>query len=105
MTINKAQDQTFDKVGIHLEEPVLTHGQLYDSYLRANDLLMFVWKYFQHHSKEDMITHGQWTTLCYRNYCDANFHLHASVCVCVYVCVRKNFACLQVCVYTLYVCL
>ena len=29
ITINKAQGQTFDKVGIHLEEPVFTHGQLY----------------------------------------------------------------------------
>ena len=26
MTINKVQGQTFEKVGIHLDEPVFTHG-------------------------------------------------------------------------------
>ena len=35
MTINKAQRQTLDKVGIHLEEPAFTHGQLYVALLRA----------------------------------------------------------------------
>ena len=35
MTINKAQGQTFEKVGIHLEEPVFTHGQLYVAFSRA----------------------------------------------------------------------
>ena len=34
MTINKAQGQTFEKVGIHLEEPVFTHGQLYVAFSR-----------------------------------------------------------------------
>jgi ATP-dependent exoDNAse (exonuclease V) alpha subunit len=29
MSINKAQGQTFDKVGIYLPQPVFTHGQLY----------------------------------------------------------------------------
>ena len=29
MTINKAQGQTFDKLGLWLERPVFTHGQLY----------------------------------------------------------------------------
>ena len=35
MTINKAQGQTFDKLGIHLPAPVFSHGQLYVSFLRA----------------------------------------------------------------------
>ncbi|GBM24999.1 hypothetical protein AVEN_50342-1 [Araneus ventricosus] len=29
MTINKSQRQTFDHVGIYLDEPVFSHGQLY----------------------------------------------------------------------------
>jgi ATP-dependent DNA helicase PIF1 len=35
MTINKAQGQTFDKVGIYLPDPVFTHGQLYVALSRA----------------------------------------------------------------------
>ena len=35
MTINKAQGQTFDMVGIHLAQRVLTHGQLYVAFSRA----------------------------------------------------------------------
>ena len=35
MTINKAQGQTFDKVGIDLRLPFFTHGQLYVAFSRA----------------------------------------------------------------------
>ncbi|KAI9909093.1 hypothetical protein PsorP6_015194 [Peronosclerospora sorghi] len=36
MTINKSQGQTIETVGIHLSEPVLTHGQLYGALSRAS---------------------------------------------------------------------
>ena len=35
MTINKAQGQTFDRVGIYLPKPCFTHGQLYVAFSRA----------------------------------------------------------------------
>ena len=35
MTINKAQGQTFDKLGILLPNPVFSHGQLYVAFSRA----------------------------------------------------------------------
>ena len=38
MTINKAQGQTFAKVGIYLPSPVFAHGQLYVAFSRARSL-------------------------------------------------------------------
>ena len=35
MTINKSQGQSFDHVGIFLQEPVFEHGQLYVAFSRA----------------------------------------------------------------------
>ena len=35
MTINKAQGQSFQKVGIYLSKPVFGHGQLYVAMSRA----------------------------------------------------------------------
>lgn len=35
MTINKAQGQTFERVGIFLPQPVFSHGQLYVAFSRA----------------------------------------------------------------------
>ena len=39
MTINKAQGQTFDRVGIHLPSPVFSHGQLYVAFSRAKSFM------------------------------------------------------------------
>ena len=38
MTINKSEGQTFDHVGICLEEDVFSHGQLYVAFSRARTL-------------------------------------------------------------------
>ena len=38
MTINKAQGQTLDKVGLYLRNPVFTHGQLYVACSRVRSL-------------------------------------------------------------------
>ena len=35
MTINKAQGQTFSKVGLYLKRPCFCHGQLYVAFSRA----------------------------------------------------------------------
>jgi ATP-dependent exoDNAse (exonuclease V) alpha subunit len=37
MTINKSQGQTFECVGIYLNEPVFAHGQLYVALSRAKN--------------------------------------------------------------------
>jgi ATP-dependent DNA helicase PIF1 len=38
MTINKAQGQTLDRVGLNLAAPVFAHGQLYCAFSRARSL-------------------------------------------------------------------
>jgi hypothetical protein len=38
MTINKAQGQSFDRVGVDLRLPVFTHGQLYVALSRVTDV-------------------------------------------------------------------
>lgn len=37
MTINKSQGQTFERVGVYLEPPVFTHGQLYVALSRVRN--------------------------------------------------------------------
>ncbi|GBO41690.1 hypothetical protein AVEN_53694-1 [Araneus ventricosus] len=38
MTINKSQAKTFDRVGIYLDEPVFSHGQLFVALSRSRIL-------------------------------------------------------------------
>jgi ATP-dependent exoDNAse (exonuclease V) alpha subunit len=38
MTINKAQGQSLDRVGVDLRLPVFTHGQLYVALSRVTDV-------------------------------------------------------------------
>ena len=38
MTINKAQGQTFDRIGLYLASPVFSHGQLYVAFSRVRRL-------------------------------------------------------------------
>jgi ATP-dependent exoDNAse (exonuclease V) alpha subunit len=37
MTINKAQGQSLQKIGINLRQPVFTHGQFYVAFSRITD--------------------------------------------------------------------
>ena len=53
MTINKAQGQTFDRVGLLLRQPVFSHGQLYVAFSRVRSLDSIRLK----------IEHGQSTTV------------------------------------------
>jgi hypothetical protein len=51
MTINKSQGQTFEKVGVHLEKPVFTHGQLYVAFSRVRSISTLKVK-LKHREKE-----------------------------------------------------
>ena len=43
-TINKAQGQTFARVGVFLRTPVFTHGQLYVACLHVRSLEIYIYK-------------------------------------------------------------
>lgn len=51
MTITKSQGQTFDHVGIDLQTPVFSHGQLYVSLSRASDAANLKVKITQTHEQ------------------------------------------------------
>ena len=58
MTINKSQGQTFDKVGIFLDIPCFSHGQLYVAFSRARvftDIKVNLWE-----SHEQGYHNGKW---------------------------------------------
>ena len=42
MTINKAQGQTFTKLGLFLDKPVFSHGQLYVALSRAKNTVQYM---------------------------------------------------------------
>ena len=47
VTINKSQGQTFEKVGIFLDRPCFSHGQLYVAFLQARaftDIKLKFWE-------------------------------------------------------------
>ncbi|XP_072015014.1 ATP-dependent DNA helicase pif1-like [Amphiura filiformis] len=69
MTINKAQGQTLDKVGIYLPNPVFTHGQLYVAFSRVRTK----------HALAVCIDHQQLTQMASvnNNHCTSNIVFHS----------------------------
>lgn len=53
LTINKAQGQTLDKVGIYLQQPVFSHGQLYVACSRARSKHSVKFKVMQLHRNDN----------------------------------------------------
>ena len=56
ITIIKSQGQTFDHVGIFLEEPVFPHGQLYVAFSKSRTLNGVKVKVGKSHNKTEQIT-------------------------------------------------
>lgn len=60
MTINKAQGQTLDNVGVYLRNPVFTHGQLYVACSRVRSVhglkLQIVENARQGKARDDTVT-------------------------------------------------
>lgn len=61
MTINKAQGQTFQKVGLYLQNPVFTHGQLYVAFSRVKTFNNIKVKIDKAHG-QGKLPKGEWYT-------------------------------------------
>lgn len=66
MTINKAQGQTLNTIGIYLPEPVFSHGQLYVALSRATTATKI--KVHLKHSENDPLSCFQTKNIVFKEF-------------------------------------